>query len=206
MKSNWKIPKPPKMKWTDTILFNQPLQDVRLLAGAPAQDWQQFLREREQAAFENGRRTGESALSEQLLRQRNETVELQRGILASLQTALPKVVHEAETALIDLALESAKKIVANMQIDVTMVENIVREALRQAEDTAEIVIQLHPDDLALLRQHQSEILNGLPESGPLRFSPSTEISRGGCVIQTRFGLIDARRETKIEQLRQSLHS
>ena len=194
------------MKWADTILFDQPLQDVRLLAGAPTQDWQQFLRDREQAAFEEGRRAGESALSEQLLRQRNDTIELQRGILSSLQTTLPKVAHEAETALIELALEAAKKIVAGMPVDVAMVESTVREALRQAEDSAEIVIQLHPDDLALLRQHQSEILNGLPDSGPMRFSHSSEVSRGGCVIQTRFGLIDARRETKIEQLRQSLNT
>jgi flagellar assembly protein FliH len=194
------------MKWADTILFGQPLRDVRLLAGAPAQDWQQFLRDREEAAFERGRRTGESALSAQLLQQRNETVELQRGILTSLQATLPKVAHEAETALIELTLESARKIVAGLPIDVTLVEHTVREALRQAEDTAEIIIQLHPDDLALLRQHQSEILNGLPESGPLRFSPSSEVGRGGCIIQTRFGLVDARRETKIEQLRQSLNA
>jgi flagellar assembly protein FliH len=194
------------MKWADTVLFDEPLLDVRLLAGAPAQDWQQFLRDREQAAFEEGRRKGESDLNEQLLRQRNETIELQRGILTSLQTALPKVAHEAETALMDLALEAARKIVAGLPVDVAMVESTLHEALRQAEDSAEIVIQLHPEDLALLRQQQSEILNGRPDSGPLRFSPSSEITRGGCVIQTRFGLIDARRETKIEQLRQSLHA
>jgi flagellar assembly protein FliH len=193
------------MKWAETISFDQPLRNVQLLAGAPAQDWQQFLGEREVVAFENGRRAGESALSEQLLRQRNETVALQRGILASLQAALPKVAHEAETALIDLALAAAKKIVADMPIDVALVEATVREALHQAEDTAEIVIQVHPEDLAILRQHQSPILNGLPESGPLRFVPSSEVGRGGCVIQTRFGIIDARRETKIEQLQQSLN-
>ncbi len=194
------------MKWADTILFDQPLRDVRLLAGAPAQDWQQFLRDREQAAFENGRRAGETALSEQLLRQRNDTIELQRGVLASLQGALPKVAHEAETALIDLALEAAKKIVADMPVDAALVENTVREAVRQAEDSAEIVIQLHPEDLALLREHQAELLNGLPDSGPMRFTHSSEVGRGGCIIQTRFGLVDARRETKIEQLRQSLNS
>ena len=117
---------------------------------------------------------------------------------------MPRSSHEAETALIDLALEAAQKIVAGLPVDVEMVEATVREALRQAEDTAEIIIQLHPDDLALLRQHQVEILNGLPESGPLRFSPRPKSARGGCLVQTRFGLIDARRETKIEQLRQSL--
>jgi flagellar assembly protein FliH len=193
------------MKWADKILFAAPLRDVRLLTGAPAQDWQQFLRDREHAAFENGRRSGEVALNEQLLRQRNETVELQRGILASLQTILPRVAHEAESALMDIAFEAAKKIVAGMPIEAALVENTVREALRQAEDTAEIIVQLHPDDLALLRAHQADILNGLPDSGPLRFLPSSNVGRGGCIIQTRFGLVDARRETKIEQLRQSLN-
>ena len=192
------------MKWADTILFDRPLRDVCLLTGAPGQDWQTFLREREAAAYENGRREGERALNEQLIHQRNETIEMQRGILESLQRILPQIAREAESSVIEIALESAKKIVAGMPIDAALVEATVREGLRQAEDTAEIVIQLHPEDLALLRQHQSSILDGLAETGPLRFTHSAEISRGGCMIQTRFGMIDARRETKFEQLRQSL--
>jgi flagellar biosynthesis/type III secretory pathway protein FliH len=47
-------------------------------------------------------------------------------------------------------------------------------------------------------------LEGLPETGPLKFSSSPEVTRGGCIVQTRFGLVDARRETKIEQVKQSL--
>ena len=194
------------MKWADTIRLDRPLRDVCLLTGSPAQDWQIFLHGREQAAYENGRREGASALNEQLLHQRNQTIELQRGILDSLQRTLPQVAHAAESSLIELALESAKKMVAGLPVDAAMIEATVREALRQAEDTAEIVIQLHPDDLALLRQHQSPVLAGSPDTGPLRFSGSAEISRGGCILQTRFGVIDARRETKIEQLRQSLNA
>jgi flagellar assembly protein FliH len=192
------------MKWSDPIQLAQPLRDVCLLKGSPVQDWQQFLQEREQAAYEKGWRAGESALNEQIIYQRNATIELQRGVLESLRRVLPQVAHEAETALLDLALTAAQKMVAGMPVDAAMVEAAVREALRQAEDTAEIVIQLHPDDLALLRQHEAKILNGLPETGPLRFASSSEISHGGCLIQTRFGLIDARRETKIEQLRQAV--
>lgn len=194
------------MKWAETILFDRPLRDVCLLSGAPGQDWQTFLREREEAAYENGRREGERALTEQLLHQRNETIEMQRGILESLQRTVPQIIREAESSLIEIALEAAKKIVADMPVDVALVEATVREALRQTEDTAEITIQLHPEDLALLRQHKSPVLDGQAESGSLRFGQSADISRGGCIIQTRFGVIDARRESKIEQLRQSLLS
>jgi flagellar assembly protein FliH len=192
------------MKWADTILFEEPLRDVRLLVGSPAQDWKTFLHEAEKLAFERGRREGESALNGQIISQRSETLELQRGIFQSLQRALPQVAHAAETALIEIALESARKVVAGIPIDAALIEATVREALHQTEDTAEISVQLNAEDLALLRQHQSPLLEGLPETGPLRFSSSPEVTRGGCFVQTRFGMVDARRETKFEQLRQSL--
>jgi flagellar assembly protein FliH len=192
------------MKWSDAIPFNRPLRDVRLLLQAPAQEWQEHMREREQAACERGRRDGERALSEQLLQQRNEMVELQRGVVESLRRAVPQVIQEVEGAVVKLALEAAQKIVAGLPINPETVETVVREALRQAEDTADITIQLHPDDLALLRKHNSPVLDGTPETGPLRFVGSSEVTRGGCIVQTRFGLIDARRETKLDQLRQTL--
>ena len=192
------------MKWSDSILFDRPLQDARLLTQAPVQDWQEHLRERERSAYERGHHDGQHALSEQLLQQRNETVDLQRGILDSLRRVVPQVIQETETTLINLALEAAQKIVAGLPIDAKQVETVVREALRQVEDTAEIIIQLHPDDLALLHKHNASVLNGLPETGPLRFAGSSEVTRGGCIVQTRFGLVDARRETKMEQLRQTL--
>lgn len=193
------------MKWSDTILLPRPLRDVRLLTKAPAQDWNDFIKEREQAAYERGRREGEHALSEQLIRQRNEAVELQRGVLDALGRVVPQVVAETETALMNLALEAAQKLVAGLPVTMEMVEAVVRETVHQVEGSAEITIQLHSDDLALLRLHNSSVLNGLPESGPLRFVASAEVTRGGCLVQTRFGVIDARRETKMEQLRHALN-
>jgi len=192
------------MKWHEPILLRHPLRAVRLLTQAPAQDWQEHLHAREQSAYERGRCDGENALSAQLLQQRNEMVELQNGVVASLRQSVPQVIKETESALITLALEVAQKIIAGLPVSSEMVEAVVREAVRQIEDAAEITIQLHPEDLALLRKHNSPILNGVPEAGPLRFSSSAEVTRGGCLVQTRFGLIDARRETKLEQLRQTL--
>ena len=189
------------MKWPDLIRFHAPLRDVRPLPGRRAEPGGA---EAEQAAYERGRRDGERALSEQLLQQRTELVELHQGVVESLRNALPRVSQETEKALVELALEVAQKIVAGMPIPPRMVEAVVREAVGQTEANAEILVQLHPDDLALLRKVQSPILQGLPESGPLRFAPSSEVSRGGCIIHTRYGLLDARRETKIEQLRQAL--
>jgi flagellar assembly protein FliH len=193
------------MKWSKSITVQEPFQEVRLLTRAPMLDWHDHLRERERAAYEEGRRDGEHLSEERFLRQRNELQELQNGVVHSMKEMLPNMTHEMESALIQLALESAKKIVGGLPINAKMVEKVVREALEQVQDTAEVSVQLHPEDLALLRKHKSPLLEGQPEMGPLRFAASDEVTRGGCIVQTRFGLVDALRETKLEQLRKAVN-
>ncbi len=192
------------MKSPSVIAFTAPLRDVRPGPGDPARAREPRPAEAEQAAYERGRRDGEKALSEQLLQQRAEMLELHRGVVDSLRAAVPQVIHDTEKALVTLAVEAARRIVAGMPVTAKMVEAVVREAVKQVEDSADITVHLHADDLALLRKHNSPILEGLPETGPLRFAASSEVTRGGCVVHTSFGLLDARRETKLEQLRQSL--
>ncbi len=192
------------MNWSENIRLSRPLRGVSRLAEAPAEDWDALLRAREQAAYERGRRDAEAALNEQVVRQRAELDQLQKGLLQSLVQAVPQVVKETESALITLALEAAQRIVGGLPIDARLVEGVVLEALRQAEDNTEILIQLHPEDLALLRHNDSAVLKGVPDKGPLRFSASGDVTRGGCMVQTRFGLIDARREVKVEQLANTL--
>lgn len=193
------------MKWSKSVTFQQPVADARLLAKGPASAGQDHVREREKAAYEQGRRDAERHLEEQLLQHRNEITELQNGVVHSMREMLPKMRHEMESALIQLSLESAQKLVGGLPISAKTVEKVVREALEQVQDTAEIAVQLHPDDFALLRKHKSPLLKDSPETGPIRFVATAEVSRGGCIVQTRFGVVDALRETKLEQLRKAVN-
>ena len=149
---------------------------------------------------------GEKRLGEQLLRQRSELLELQNGVLASLREAVPQVFQQSESALIQLALETARKLVGDLPVSVEMVETAVRFALSQVEESAEFHIYLHADDLALLQKCNSPVLLPGPGNEAIRFQASPEVSRGGCLVQTRFGIIDTRRETKLELMRQSLET
>jgi flagellar assembly protein FliH len=157
------------------------------------------------ASYERGRLDGERALSEQLVQQRAEVMALQTGLLASLREAVPHVARAAERTLVALALEAAQKLVSGTPISAEMIESAVKEAIAQVEDTAEFTVQLHADDLALLERTHSPLL--LPQGGRerIRFQPSAHVTRGGCVVQTRFGVIDNRRETKVEMLRHALN-
>lgn len=195
------------MKWPKTISLPQPLREVTISWHGREPDraaTQDLQAQREQAAYARGVADGEKRLSEQLLRQRSEVLELQNGVLKSLHEAVPQVMRQSEAALIELALAVARKLVDDLPISLEMVEAAVRSALAQVEDDAEILVHVHADDLALLQQGNSPVLHPGQGNAKLRFHASPEVTRGGCLVQTRFGLIDARRETKLELLRQSL--
>jgi flagellar assembly protein FliH len=180
-----------------SIRLSQAVRDVKLVRSGEGET----LRGRDlEAAYERGRLDGESAMSEQLIRQRAEVMELQTGVLAALCNVVPQVTRDCERMLIALAMEVAQKLVAGMPVSAEMIEASVRESIAQVEDGAEFTVQVHPDDLATLERINSPLL--LPQGGRdrIRFHGSAQVTRGGCVVQTRFGLIDGRRETKLQVL------
>jgi flagellar assembly protein FliH len=196
------------MRWRRTISPGRSLRDVRVLPagwpGAAGETSEAGERQREQAAFERGLAEGEKRLSQQLLRQRAEMLALQNGVLASLRQAPAQVVRESESALIRLALEVARKLVSGLPISGEMVEAAIRSALAQVEANCEFDVLLHADDLALLQECNSPVLLPGPGNEAVRFQASGDIPRGGCVVHTRFGSIDATREKKLELIRQCL--
>jgi flagellar assembly protein FliH len=213
--------------WSETIILSKPLRDVRLVGAQLASECptitgaQTDVSQRVQApipapvlvpqnqdqlhaAYDRGRIDGEKSVSEQLIKQRAEMNELFQGIMTSMSQAVPQVVRDTENMLVSLALEVAQKLVAEMPISAEMVEAAIQDALGQVEGTAQVTVRLHPADLEILQKSSSSLLENSQGTTEFRFLGSPEVSRGGCLVQTRFGIVDARRETKFDLLKRNL--
>lgn len=174
----------------------------RALPPLPA-GYRRLLKEREEESFERGRAQAEQGLAAQIVSQRQEMVQLQNGVLKAINDAVSQVVRDTERTLVDIALATANRLVSGLPISAEVVEAAIREALTQVEETANVHVLLHAEDLALLRSSDSELVADAG-SGRLRLTSSPEVTRGGCVVRTHFGDVDARRETKLEQVRKAL--
>jgi flagellar assembly protein FliH len=190
----------------ETIRLSQPLREARVVCLATSAANPTGSTAQAQAEYERGRREGEKALSEQLIRQRGELTELQNGVLNSLRNAVSHVTRECEGAMIALALEIAGKLVGDLPISSELVEAAVREALTSVEQGSNLTVLLNPMDYELLQQANAPVLLTDVGGERLKFQTSPQVTRGGCLVQTHFGVIDARRETKLEALKQSLAS
>jgi len=156
------------------------------------------------ASYQRGRIDGERELGEALVRQRAELHEAMEGALKSLRQAVPQVIRDTENALVAFALSVAQKLVSDMPISVGMVEAAVRDAVAQVESAPHFTVRLHPADLELLQKANSPLLASADDGRDFRFLSSSEVTRGGCLVQTQFGAVDARRETKFDLLKAAL--
>jgi len=55
-----------------------------------------------------------------------------------------------------------------------------------------------------LQKAGSPLLTSAEAPDDFRFLSSVDVTRGGCLVETRFGTVDARRETKFDLLKKNL--
>ena len=189
--------------YSETIHFKKPLRNAST-GEVIATDCITQNPDAWKSGYEQGKIEGENGLSEQLMKQRAEMHELLNGVVHSLKASIPQVIRDTESMVVSLALDIAQKLVGEIPISVQLLEGVVRDALAEVEGTAQMTIRLHPADLELLQNAQSPLLTSHEGGNETRFLGSPEVTRGGCLIQTRFGTVDARRETKFDLIKRSL--
>src|SRR5438034_8391504 len=102
--------------WNETIRLPRRLRDVRLAAASILNFSEEQVRLREQQSFERGRQEAERALKDDLLRQHSELSKLETSLLESLRQVMPQIARDSETALVALAMEVARKLVADLPV------------------------------------------------------------------------------------------
>jgi flagellar biosynthesis/type III secretory pathway protein FliH len=76
------------------------------------------------------------------------------------------------------------------------IERVLTRELARMRRGREIVVRIHPDDLALLQPsaHYAQVLE---LAGQLSFAADPTISRGGCTLSSNLGEVDATLETRL---------
>ena len=184
---------------------SSPLRQIEVV---PRED----LKLTEQAAYERGKKDAEATLQGQLevmkteyaTEQQQKLADFFKNIQDDLGGQVPRMLQSLEKHVINLAADIAMKIVAGTPVDKSMVECVVKDALAKAEKDTDVVVLLNEADLELLSQADSELLQRTHGSSEVVFKASPEVSRGGCLLETRYGTVDARIETKADVLKKAV--
>jgi flagellar assembly protein FliH len=78
--------------------------------------------------------------------------------------------------------------------------NVLKKAVENAQSEEEITIRLNPKDNEFLQTVKKDAGNPLEKIPRLKFEISETVTRGGCMVETNYGLIDASVEQRISKL------
>jgi flagellar biosynthesis/type III secretory pathway protein FliH len=123
------------------------------------------------------------------------TLEAVRGLEAD-------ACERVETAAVELSLQVAERVVAGaVAVTPERLLDVVRGALRTIIERERVILLVHPDDLDLMRSSVADVAGSLGGIEHLEVQEERRVGRGGAIVRTSLGEVDARIETKLERVR-----
>ena len=108
-----------------------------------------------------------------------------------------------EAHAVDLGLFLAEKVVGGaIAVKPELVVEAVRGALRGIVERERVTVLVHPDDLELVRDAMDGVRASLGGVEHCEVQAERRVSRGGAIVRTPDGDVDARVETKLQRARE----
>ena len=105
-----------------------------------------------------------------------------------------------ERQVVELSLSVAEKIVEReLRTDPNLVIDVVRAALEEIRTATTASVRVNPEDHALVAPHW-EGLSHRPLADRAQLIADERIERGGCLIETKMGVIDAQLSSKLNEI------
>jgi flagellar assembly protein FliH len=138
---------------------------------------------------------GYAAGRDQLLEELSPAVDAVNAAVQGVRVLEGDMADRLEPQAVDLAVQVAERVVAaTIEAQPERVLDVVRGALRTLIERERVSVLVNPSDVALVRE-------ALPE---LEVHEERRVSRGGAVVRTAYGEVDASLETKLQRAREAM--
>jgi flagellar biosynthesis/type III secretory pathway protein FliH len=135
----------------------------------------------------------------------HEMLVTMRGVLESTRTERHRAIESAEPELVRLALGIAERVLhQQIALDRGVVVEMAKSAIARLIERDTVTVRVNPADLERMREHREELIE-IGDIRNLRVVEDKRVDRGGVVVETEAGTIDARIGTQLEEARKVLH-
>lgn len=156
-------------------------------------------KEAQRKGFEAGRETGYQEGRAEVQR----LIDRVHVILQKTMEKRGEILQETETQIVDMVLLIAKKVIkviSENQKNVVM-SNVV-QALKKIKSRGDVIIRVNIADLQLASGHTKDFMELVENVKSITVVEDGTVERGGCVIETDFGQIDARISSQLNEIEQ----
>jgi flagellar assembly protein FliH len=144
-------------------------------------------------------------LQEECRRLMKPQIEEMHAVVAAIQKAWKQFGASVENVVITLSLAAAERVVKKeVQNDDRIILNQIREGLKRISGAEHLKLRLHPDDEKIVRASRTELLAHVDSVRDIVVEPDESVSRGGCILESESGSVDATVETQTKKMAELL--
>jgi flagellar assembly protein FliH len=190
------------MAFAKLIAFDRPLSGISAPGTTGRMCSETEIAAREEAAYQRGVDAARALGDQQMVEFRADIEQLGDQIFRKLANAEPAIIAQLRDTLPALAIDISRRLLAGFEPPAEVVAKICEEALNEIFPEREnLELSVAPRDAALLEKLNPAWLRGYPG---LRIRAEPALVSGDCQVRSRFGLTDARLETKLATLQHNL--
>lgn len=116
-----------------------------------------------------------------------------------------EIIEEAESQLIDLVLQISRKVIKVVsENQKNVVINNVVQALRKMKSRGDVAIKVNLSDLEITTEHTQDFLRMVENVKSITVLEDSSVDKGGCIIETDFGQIDARISSQLKEIEEKI--
>jgi flagellar assembly protein FliH len=124
--------------------------------------------------------------------------------LVELEHLRERFYESVEPELIKLSMSIAEKVIGKLASENSkLVEGVVHQALEKTLGDR-IVIRLNPEDYSGLMERDVDFREKIDRTKRLTLRSDEAITKGGCVVESEVGTIDAQLDLQLEAMRKAL--
>lgn len=128
-------------------------------------------------------------------------VERMHKILEAVMQRRDEILQDTESQIVELVILMARKVIkilSENQKNVIMANTLA--ALKKVRTRGEVTLRVNLEDVKLTTEHVDEFIQHVENVQGITVLEDSSVEKGGCIVETDFGSIDARISSQLTEL------
>lgn len=169
---------------------------AQIVAEAQAQH-DKIVSEARNEGFEQGSKEGFDKGSAEV----DRLIDRMHKILEAVMQRREEILQDTESQIVELVILMARKVIkilSENQKNVIMANTVA--ALRKVKTRGNVTLRVNIEDVKLTTAHADEFIQHVENVQGITVQEDSSVEKGGCIVETDFGAIDARISSQLTEL------
>jgi flagellar assembly protein FliH len=180
---------------------------ARVEAAAIVEEGRRNLAALEAASHAQGEREGFEAGLARGAEAAEAVVARLEAAFAEARGARRRFLDSAAAGAVDVVMDVARRVVRReARIDRGLVVRLVEAAVEKVRNAERVTVRVNLDDLGAAEAIRDRVLARLRSAEGVEVRPDPSVEKGGAIVDTEFGRVDARIASQLDELERALRS